>query len=74
MVKTPTRSSTRYRKVTLLLPKDLLQRAVKSTGEGITPTVRRGLELVAAGRSYDRLRALRGKVKFSIGLKELRED
>ena len=62
------------RKVTVELPEDLLQKAQRSTGKGITATIRQGLELVAAGRAYDQLRKLRGKVEFSIDLKSLRQD
>jgi hypothetical protein len=65
---------TSYRKVTLLLPRDLLRKATQASKEGITPTVRRGLELVAASGAYERLRASRGKVKLSIDLKKLRGD
>jgi len=61
-------------KVTVELPVELLKRARASTGEGITGTIRRGLELVAATRAQERLLALRGKVKFSIDLDALRED
>lgn len=61
-------------KVTVELPADLLERARASTGEGITATIRRGLEMVAATRAQERLLALRGKVKFSIDLDKLRED
>jgi hypothetical protein len=61
-------------KVTVEIPRQLLRRAQRSTGEGLTATVRRGLELVAARGTYDRLRALRGKVRFSIDLGSLRED
>ena len=45
-----------------------------ASGEGITQTVRRGLELVAAGRAYEELRRLRGKVRLGIDLEALRED
>lgn len=62
------------RKITVEVPEDLLERAMASAGEGITGTVRRGLTLVAAGRAYDDLRRLRGKLKFGIDLAELRED
>ena len=62
------------RKITLELSEDLLRKAQKSTGEGVTATVRRGLELLAASTAYTELRKLRGKVKFSIKLKELRND
>jgi len=62
------------RKLTVEVPADLLERATVASGEGITPTVRKGLELVAAGGAYGRLRRFRGKVKFSIKLSELRQD
>ena len=62
------------RKITVEVPEDLLQSAVTSTGRGITQTVRRGLELVAAGRAYEELRRLRGKVRLGIELEALRED
>lgn len=62
------------RKITILIPNNLLKKAQAATGEGITPTIRQGLELVAAGKAYAELRRLRGKVKFSINWKALRED
>ena len=62
------------RKITLEIPHDLLRKAQKSTGEGVTATVRRGLELLAASTAYEELRKLRGRVKFSIKLRELRKD
>jgi len=65
---------TNSRKITLEISEDLLRKAQKSTGEGVTATVRRGLELLAASTAYDELRKLRGQVKFSIKLRELRKD
>jgi hypothetical protein len=62
------------RKVTVELPDELLRRAQRTTGRGITATIRRGLELVAAGRAYEELRRLKGKVALSIDLDTLRED
>lgn len=62
------------RKITLELSEDLLRRAQESTGEGVTATVRRGLELLAASKAYTELQKLRGKVKVSIKLKQLRND
>ena len=64
----------RARKITVVLPADLVKRAQKSTGQGITSTIRRGLELVAAAKAYEDLRRLRGKVSFSLDLNKLRED
>lgn len=61
-------------KITVQVPAKLLKRALKSTGEGITPTIRQGLELVAAGQSYEKLRELRGKLKFSVSVSSLRDD
>ncbi len=62
------------KKVTVHLPEDLLKNARKQTGQGITATIRQGLKLVAAGETYKRLRALRGKVTIQIDLDALRED
>src|SRR5262249_36289695 len=62
------------RKITIHVPEDLLVRAQKSSGQGITETVRQGLRLVAAGDPFRRLAALRGSVKFSLDLRRLRED
>ena len=62
------------RKITVHIPEDLLQRAQKSSGQGITETVRQGLRLVAAGDTFRRLASLRGSVKFSVDLRRLRED
>lgn len=61
-------------KVTIEVPADLLRRAQRSSGEGITATVRRGLELVAARSAYEGLRRLRGKVRLTVDLETLRQD
>lgn len=62
------------RKVTVELPVELLERAQEATAEGITGTLRRGLELIAARRAADELRRRRGGVRFSIDVQALRED
>ncbi len=62
------------KKVTVEVPSELLRRAQRSTGQGITATIRLGLQLVAARRAYEELRRLRGHVKLSIDLEELRRD
>ena len=62
------------KKVTVHLPEALLERALHSTGKGVTETIRDGLRLVAAGDAYRTLRQLRGKVKFSVGAQRLRDD
>ena len=62
------------RKITVEVPRELLEKAQQATGDGITQTIRTGLQLVAASRTYARLRRLRGKVHFSRGLAELKAD
>ncbi len=57
-----------------MLPHDLLERAQGTTGEGVTATIRKGLELVAAREAARKLRELRGKVRFSVRLEVIRED
>lgn len=64
----------RLKKLTIQVPEELLERATAASGQGITPTIRRGLELMAASGAYAKLRRLKGKVKFNIKLTELRED
>ena len=61
-------------KVTVLLPRELVQRALRASGMGLTPTIRLALQRTAAAEAYEALRRARGKVRFSINLKELRED
>jgi len=62
------------RKITVEIPAELLEKAQRASGTGITQTVRTGLQLVAASEAYARLRQLRGKVRFSRTLDELKAD
>jgi hypothetical protein len=62
------------RKITIEIPPDLLDKAQRATGTGITQTIRAGLQLVAASQTYARLRQLRGKVRFSRTLAEIKAD
>jgi len=62
------------RKITVEVPPELLKKAQRASGTGITQTVRTGLQLVAASRIYARLRHLRGKVRFTRTLAELKAD
>ena len=64
----------RARKITLEVPADLLEKAQQASGAGITQTVRTGLALVAASQTYAKLRKLRGKVRFSRSIAELKAD
>ena len=62
------------RKITVEVPAELLEKAQRACGSGITQTVRTGLRLVAASQAYARLRQLRGKVRFTRTLAELKAD
>jgi len=62
------------RKITVEVPPELLSRAQQASGAGVTETVRTGLQLLAASQTYARLRRLRGRVRFSRTLAELKSD
>ena len=62
------------RKITVEVPKDLLEKAQQASGTGISQTVRAGLRLVAASRTYARVLRLRGKVRFTRTLADLKAD
>jgi hypothetical protein len=62
------------KKITIEIPADLLEKAQEASGQGITQTVRTGLQLVAASQAYSKLRQFRGKVKFSRTWEELKDD
>jgi hypothetical protein len=62
------------RKITAFVPAKLLAAAQAHTGEGVTETLRQGLEKITHQAFYDRLRALKGKVRFDVDLDTLRED
>ena len=62
------------RKITVEVPPELLDRAQRASGSGVTQTVRAGLQLVAASEAYARLRQLRGKVRFSRTFADLKAD
>ena len=62
------------RKITVEVPADLLAKAQRASGAGITQTIRTGLRPVAASDAYSRLRQKRGKVRFTRTLAELKAD
>jgi hypothetical protein len=70
----PIQKKPEMQKVTVMLPRELVERAKRASGLGLTPAIRKGLESVAAWEAYETLRRLRGKVKFSMSMKELRGD
>lgn len=61
-------------KITVEVPPELLEKAQRASGVGITETIRIGLQLVAASQTHARLRALRGKVRFSRTIAKLKAD
>jgi hypothetical protein len=61
------------RKVTVEVPSDLLRKAQRTTRKGVTATITQGLELVASTKVYEKLRRLRGRVKF-VEYPDFRED
>lgn len=62
------------RKITVEISEELLEKAQQASGQGITQTVRAGLQLIAAAPAYEHLRKLRGKVRFSRTWQELKDD
>jgi post-segregation antitoxin (ccd killing protein) len=62
------------RKITIHVPRELLDRAQRASGAGITQTIRTGLQLVAASHTYTQLRRLKGKVRFTRTWQELKDD
>ena len=66
-------SSRPIRKITANLPADLLDRACRTTGKGITDTLVDGLELVRRSAAANKAARLRGKVQLKIDLGISRE-
>ena len=62
------------RKITVEVPAELLEKAQRASGSGVTQTVRAGLQLMAASEAYARLLQFRGKVRFSRSVEELKDD
>ena len=60
--------------MTVVLPGDLVEKAMKASGEGLTPTLRRGLELVAAKEAYRGLLKLKGKFDLGLDYEQVQKD
>lgn len=65
-------SANRVRKVTVNLPGELLERAQKLTGKGITETLTAGLEELDRRARLTALRKLKGRVSFELDLERTR--
>lgn len=64
-------------KVTAILSKDLVQEVLKSTGSGITESIRQGLQYLLRAKAYENLQKCRGKYADcfeDFNLDELRKD
>ncbi len=61
-------------KITAHIPLHLLNEAQSVTKKGITETIKIALTQLARAHAYEDLRKMRGKVKFSIDINELRKD
>ncbi|MBM3579434.1 MAG: hypothetical protein FJX34_01520 [Alphaproteobacteria bacterium] len=64
----------KIQKITVHIPQNILLAAMRATSKNITETVKQSLEETANRKACENFRSLRGKVKFSINLKTLRED
>jgi len=62
------------RRITVRVPSGILEKAQRASGAGITETVRMGLRLLAEAQTYAQLRKLRGTVRFSRTVEELKDD
>jgi len=61
------------KRITANLPADLLEEALEATGQGITETLVKGLELVRRTRAYEKGMKLKGNLKLDLDLDTLRE-
>lgn len=64
--------SAQTRKVTVNLPEDALDRAMRITGKGITDTLIDGLREIERRRDRSALRKMRGRVRFELDLERTR--
>lgn len=64
----------KLRKVTLMLPEELIDRAMRVSGKGLTQTVRESLEDTARKEVFKKVLDLQGTMKIKLDLDRLRED
>jgi Arc/MetJ-type ribon-helix-helix transcriptional regulator len=62
------------RKITVEVPEADLAAAQDYIGAGVTETVRAALARLRSDHAQQKARSLRGKVKFSMSLEEMRYD
>ena len=66
-------SSKAIKRITVNLPRHLLEEAGEVTGLGMTETIVQGLQLLARRRAYTKAMALKGKLDLRIDLDAARE-
>jgi len=62
------------KKITAIIPQDLIESAQRVTGEGITQTIKTALELLAKRELYNELSSLKGTYKSKLDIAKLRQD
>ena len=62
------------RKITVMIPDELIEEATKNTGKNITDTIKEGLQLIRAKNAYQGLLGRKGKEKIKLNVKRLRGD
>jgi hypothetical protein len=62
------------KKVTVLVPDDLLQNALEASGDSISATVQAGLRLLCEQQAFKKLSKMRGKIACSIDVEALRSE
>ena len=63
----------KMRKITVRLPKDLLEQVQAYTGQGVTETVRAALKCLVPPHAPQQPKALAGKKKSSLRVKQTRD-
>jgi transcriptional regulator of met regulon len=64
--------SERVRKITVNVPVEVLDNAIRVTGKGVTLTVVEGLREIERRAKRSALRGLRGRIRFKLDLEETR--
>jgi len=64
----------KVRKITALIPADLIDSAMKHSEQNLTDTIKEGLRLLSTHRAYQEIVKLRGKVKLQFEQKKSRRD
>jgi hypothetical protein len=69
-----TELKTGLKKVTAILPAELIESSLALSGKNLTETLKQALEQLTRSIAYQQIRSHRGKMHLDIDLKALRED